>query len=264
MVLIYFLIFTLGMIIGSFLNCVIYRLHTEENFVKGRSFCPNCKKDLKAIDLIPLFSFLSLKGKCRYCSNKISSQYPLVEAITGALFALVFYYKMPQIFNFWEIAEIGYLFFVMSLMVVIFVYDLKHYIIPDEAVFTAIGITFLWQLLLYFNGTIALNEFGLIILSGLGASSFFLSLFLVSKGNWIGFGDVKLAIFMGFFLGFPNIVVALFSSFMIGAIIGVGLVLSEKKGLKSEVPFAPFLIIGTFLAFFAGEFLATGYINLFY
>ncbi len=264
MTLIYFLVFALGMIIGSFLNCIIYRLHTEESFIKGRSFCPNCKKGLKAIDLIPLFSFLSLRGKCRYCSTKISFQYPLVEVITGALFVLTLHYKMPHLLNLWGAIEIGYLFLIISLMVVIFVYDLKHYLIPDEAVFMAIGATFLWQLLSYFNGAITLNEFGLVVLSGLGASSFFLSLFLVSKGSWIGFGDVKLAIFMGFFLGLPNILVALFLSFMIGAIIGVGLVLSKKKELKSEVPFAPFLIIGTLLAFFVGESLTTGYINLFY
>ena len=95
----------------------------------------------------------------------------------------------------------------------------------------------------------------------IGASLFFLIIFLVSKGKWLGFGDVKLAFFMGIFLGFPNILTALFLAFFIGAIIGVGLILAEKKNLKSQVPFGPFLIAGTFIALFWGEQLIDWYLS---
>ncbi len=100
------------------------------------------------------------------------------------------------------------------------------------------------------------------MLSALGAAAFFLTIFLVSRGHWMGFGDVKLAFLLGLFLSFPNILVALFSAFLIGAIIGIGLIIARKKNLKSEVPFGPFLITGTIIALFWGEKLIRWYLNL--
>jgi prepilin signal peptidase PulO-like enzyme (type II secretory pathway) len=249
-------IFLFGLIVGSFLNCVIYRLEKKESFLKGRSYCPNCKHKLSWQDLIPILSFLELKGKCRYCRGKISWQYPLVELATGILFVLAFNIAFP---NF--LLSIFY-FLISSFLIIIFVYDLKYYIIPDEIVFSAIPIAFLFNFYQYFQTKnlqfTILNP----IYSALGASAFFLAIFLISRGKWLGFGDVKLALFMGLFLGFPNIMVALFFSYLIGAIIGVGLILTGKKGLKSEVPFGPFLVTGTFIAFFWGVGIINWYLNL--
>lgn len=236
-----FFIFILGLSVGSFLNSVIYRLETGESLLLKRSYCPNCRHQLSWYDLIPVLSFLFLKGRCRYCSQKISWQYPLVEISTGALFALIFSLQLISTL---------YLFIIASFLIVIFVYDLKHYIIPDKVVYPAVALA------LIFNFQIAS------ILSAAGAALFFGAVVLLSHGKWMGEGDVKLAALTGLLLGFPNIIVALFLAFFIGAIIGIGLILGRKKRLKSEVPFAPFLVSGTFGAIFFGEKIINWYLSL--
>jgi prepilin signal peptidase PulO-like enzyme (type II secretory pathway) len=157
------------------------------------------------------------------------------------------------------------------LLIIIFVYDLKHFIILDKIIFPAIAITVLYRLFGILNfshwpliGTsFQWIEIGNFLGAAFAASLFFLAIVLVSKGRWMGMGDVKLAFLMGLFLGFPNILAALFFAFFIGAIIGVGLILAKKKTLKSEVPFGPFLVVGTFIALFWGERIINWYLNLF-
>jgi len=245
------IIFFFGLFVGSFLNCVIYRLETKQSFLRGRSFCPYCKHKLSWRDLIPVFSFLFLRGRCRYCGKKISWQYPLVELATGVLFILIFWHL-----GFGFDLTLGFWILLTCFLIIIFVYDLKHYIIPDKVIYPAIAISFFYVLI--FQRTLFFNFF----LSALGAGLFFFLIYLISQGKWLGFGDVKLAFLMGLFLGFPKILPALFLSFFIGAIIGVGLVLAKKKGLKSEVPFGPFLVTGTFLSLFWGLPLIKFYLKI--
>ncbi len=252
--------FIFGALMGSFLNCVIHRLEVNEGFVKGRSYCPKCKKTISAVDLIPIVSFVLLKGRCRECGERISWQYPIVEAATGSLFVTVILLRGTG--GLLGTLEIAYFLAIFSLMVLMFVYDLKHYLIPDEAVFAAISATIAWHGVLFISGIVSFTETVPFFLSGLGASGFFLAIFTISKGAWMGFGDVKLALFMGLFLGYPGILVALFSAFMSGAIMGSAMVLLNKKGIKSEIPFAPFLIFGTILAFFWGGPMVDWYLNL--
>ncbi|MBU1563954.1 MAG: prepilin peptidase [Patescibacteria group bacterium] len=269
----FFIIFLFGLAIGSFLNVVICRLETKESILVSRSYCPKCKKSLKWFELIPIFSFLIQKGKCRYCGKKISIQYPLVELATGLLFLFVIlnYSSVipnlignPDLINFrWIPAFAGMTFnlIIISLLIVIFVYDLKHYIIPDKIVYPAIIIAGIFN----FQFSI-FNEFSIFklsILSALGASGFFLSLVLISKGKWMGLGDVKLAFLMGLILGWPNIFIALFLSFAFGAIIGLILIAFKKKGLKSEIPFGPFLISSTLMTMFYSQNLINWYQDLF-
>ena len=254
----YLLIFVFGLIIGSFLNCVIYRLEVDESLT-GNSYCPKCKHFLRWYDLIPVLSFVFLKGKCRYCQKSISWQYPLVELATGIIFVLIF--NQFSIFNFQNFLFSIFYFLLSSFLIIIFIYDLKHYIIPDKIIYPAIGITFIYQLfrslgLVNWNLFGIWNlEFGILapILSAILASGFFLIIVLFSRGQSMGVGDIKLAFLMGLILGWPNILVALFFAFFTGAIIGVGLIFLRQKTLKSEVPFAPFLITGTFFALFWGE-----------
>jgi len=253
--LVYFFVFILGLMVGSFLNCVIYRLETNKSFLKGRSFCPECKHILAWYDLIPVFSFLILKGKCRYCHQKISWQYPLVELTTATLFLLLTFYAMASF------VSIFFYIVIASFLIIIFVYDLKHFIIPDKVIYPAIIIAFLYQIISTFQFQI--TNFYPPILSALGAAAFFLLIVLVSRGKWMGLGDVKLAFLMGLFLGWPNILVALFLAFFIGAIIGVGLIVFGKKALKSEVPFGPFLVGATFIGLFFGQQIIGWYQNLF-
>ena len=254
--LIYLSIFVFGLIFGSFLNCVIYRLEKRESFLKGRSYCPNCQHILSWPDLIPVFSFLILKGKCRYCHKPISLQYPLVELATGTVFLLIFWNLE---FGIWDLL---FRLLISCFLIIIFVYDLKHYIIPDKVIYPAIGIAFFYRLF-----EICLSAEALAKAENLGfgilPSLFFLAIIIFSREKWLGFGDFKLAILMGLFLGWPKILVALFLAFFIGAIIGIELIILGKKTLKSEIPFGPFLVSGTFLAMFFGQKLIDTYLNLF-
>ena len=268
----YLFVFCFGLIIGSFLNVVIYRLEKDEDFVKGRSYCPHCKHQLTWPDLIPVVSFLFLQGKCRYCHTKISWQYPLVEIATGLIFLLIF-----NQLSTYQLINLFFLFYIASVLIVIFVYDLKFYLIPDKVLFPAIIIAFLYRLVFVIASGVFLNApcgnldcFASLAMTGavlnyvlaaILASGFFLFLYLISRGQWMGFGDVKLAILLGLLLGFPSILVGLFLSFFFGAIIGVVLLFFKKKGLKSEMPFAPFLIIGTLAAMFWGDKIINWYMR---
>ena len=231
------IIFLFGLAIGSFLNCLIYRLEHNQSFLRGRSYCPHCRHQLDLWDLIPVLSFLILRGKCRYCQQKISWQYPLVEIFTGLIFLLIINYQL-SIINF----------IIAPFLIIIFIYDLKHYIIPDKIIYPAILIAAI------FNFT---NW-----LSALGAAAFFLIIVLVSRGKWMGVGDIKLGFLMGLLLDWPSVLIALFLAFMTGAIIGIGLIISGKKSLKSEVPFGPFLVFGTFIALFFGQRIIERYLQL--
>ena len=237
----YILILLFGLCVGSFLNVVICRLKTKESIFIGRSHCPQCRTVLKWHDLIPVLSFLIQKGKCRYCNKKISWQYPLVEISTALLFLFVILNQ--QVKNLIDPSltlRMTFYLIIISFLIIIFVYDLKHYIIPDKIIYPAIIVA-------------GIFNFKFSILSALGASLFFLSLVLVSKGKWMGLGDVKLAFLMGLILGWPNILLALFLSFFSGAIVGVGLIILHKKGLKSEIPFGPFLSASTIFALLYGS-----------
>ncbi|MCX6760602.1 MAG: prepilin peptidase [Candidatus Nealsonbacteria bacterium] len=275
-----FIVFILGTMVGSFLNCVIYRIEKEESFLKGRSYCPHCKHSLSWPDLIPVLSFLILKRKCRYCEKLISWQYPLVEISTGIIFVLIFASQLPLmgssglfsnkiifeeflVFSSQNWLNLFYLIIISCFLIVVFVYDLKYLLIPDLIIYLAIGTTFLYRFLDIWkfnqlNFQMLINP----LLSAFFASLFFLTLVLISKGKWMGIGDIYLAFLMGLILGWPNILLALMLAFFIGAIIGVGLIAGKKKNLKSEIPFGPFLVLGTFLAIFFGQNIIFWYLNL--
>lgn len=245
-------IFIFGLIIGSFLNCVIYRLRIKDT-LGGRSYCPLCKHNLQFLDLVPVISFLILGGKCHYCKKKISWQYPVVEIITALIFVLILNHQLSifnevSIINYQFIISALFLFYIFSCLVVIFVYDLKHYLIPDKVLLPAIAITFIYQLLFNFSFLI-FNS----LWAALGAFLFFFLIFFVSDGKSMGFGDVKLTVLLGLLLGFPNIALAIFLACIFGSIIGGGAVLLGRKKIKSMIPFAPFLIAGAFIAFFWGQ-----------
>lgn len=272
MTFIYIAVFVFGLCMGSFLNCLTYRLGQSEGvkgkaqkkvgFLRGRSYCPKCKHKLSIWDLIPLISFLALQGKCRYCKKKISFQYFLVEIVTGLLLIFNFQFLISNqfpIFNFQFLISAFYLLLINCLLIIVFLYDLKHYIIPDRIIYPAIGLALIFNLQFLISKQFSIFQFS--IMSAFAAATFFFLIWFVSHGRWMGFGDVKLAFFMGLFLGWPNILVALFLAFLIGSFIGVISMALGKKKLKSEMPFGPFLIIGTFIALFWGAQLVDWYLN---
>jgi len=251
------MIFLLGLVVGSFLNCIIYRLETRENFLKGRSYCPHCKHILSWKDLIPIFSFLFLKGKCRYCQKKISLQYPLVEFFTGFLFLAISLSK-----GLFSIESI-FLWILASCLIIIFVFDLKHLLIPDSVIHFAIFMVLIYRWFRIWNfGNWNLFEVQNLIFAVL-PSLFFLAIILISKETWMGFGDFKLSILMGLLLGWPKILIAIFFAFFLGGIGGLLLVILKKKTMKSQIPFAPFLIFGTLLSAIFGERIINLYLDLF-
>ncbi|MFA6336372.1 MAG: prepilin peptidase [Candidatus Paceibacterota bacterium] len=259
-------IFILGLVAGSFLNCAAYRVKEKKGFVSGRSFCPRCKHNLSWQELVPVLSFAFLKAKCRYCKKSISWRYPITEIAMGLLFLLVFNFLFPlglqqgfasAVF----LISLLYLLAVVSLLVIVFIFDLNWYLIPDKILLWLAGITAAFHFYSFVSGLYPEGQILNFLFSAVGASGFFLAVFLLSRGKAMGFGDVKLAFFMGFFLGWPKIGTALFLAFLIGAIIGLALIAGKKKKMKSEVPFGPFLIAGLLIALFWGDKIFNFYLS---
>lgn len=244
------IIFIFGLIIGSFLNVVILRYNTGRS-ISGRSACLVCSKKLAWYELLPLLSFLVLRGRCRSCHSPISWQYPLVELGTAVIFTLTHLYLAP-VYNF---PLFLLLVFASSLLIVIFTYDLRHQIIPDFFVFLFILAGLFYPLLL--AGSMIENFTWSLSGAFFTALPLFL-LWFISAGRWLGFGDVKLALGLGLFLGPGGGLSALFVAFCLGAVIGLVLIaLSHlpsfkllKYNMKSAVPFAPFLILAFWLELF--------------
>jgi leader peptidase (prepilin peptidase) / N-methyltransferase len=237
-------IFILGLLIGSFLNVVILRMNTGRSAVTGRSKCARCSKVLSWHELIPVFSFLKLRGKCRTCRMPISFQYPIVELITGIVF-IILYMKVVLVQGIAVVPflVLAFLCVVASLMIVIMVYDIKHKIIPDMVVYPFIllsVVSIIWRAFMQ-PGFMP----GLAVVNGVLIALPFFLLWFLSKGRLMGFGDVKLALGIGWFLGLSSGFVAVVLAFWFGGVVGLFiLATSRKHNMKSEVPFAPFLILG--------------------
>lgn len=242
------LAFIFGAAIGSFLNVVLYR-YGALSITKGRSMCLTCGSTLRKRDLVPVLSFLMLGGKCRHCSAKIDRQYILVELATGVLTSIAAYLYLGSSITQLSVA----LFFVLAtmvlpLLVLIFVYDLKHQIIPDIWSYSFAGSALLFQAIVS-GGVPSMGVF----LGGvmLALPTFLLHFF--SKGTWMGFGDVKLFLGVGFLLGPVLALSGFMLSFWIGAVVSLAIMFLDKRSkltLGSRVPFGPFIIIATLVVFF--------------
>lgn len=247
-------IFLFGTIIGSFLNVVIYRFNTGKSIVNGRSICMNCNNTLLWYELIPVFSFLIQSGRCRRCSERISHQYPIIELVTGLVFVLISYHFLPILnFSFWAyIFLVTFFLFIFSLLLVISVYDIRHKIIPDKLVYVFSFVSFLS---LFINnsgiGSIFISPSISSFLVGPLLALPFALLWLVSHGKWMGLGDAKLMLGIGWILGPVLGLSAMVLSFWIGLVISliVMFVFPKKISMKTEIPFAPFLIISTLIVF---------------
>lgn len=260
--------FILGAAIGSFLSVVIHRLpKKKKGILKGRSHCPNCKKQLKVRDLIPVLSYLLLFGRCRYCSKKISIIYPLLEISTALLFFFAFHHA--QILSFSSITSLPeidlvklpfliLLFIYFSILIFTFFYDLIYLEVADHVLIPGILLA-LTATILPQTPEVISALFGALI-----GFAFFSLQILISRGKWIGGGDLRIVIFMGLILGWKLLILALILSYFVGAIISSIIILSKKGSLKSRIPFAPFLVIGTLTAFFYGQPILNWYLNFLY
>jgi prepilin signal peptidase PulO-like enzyme (type II secretory pathway) len=248
----YVIVFVLGLCFGSFVNMLVYRTAlryklTKSQFLisndkKKRSFCDYCGKQLKWYENVPVVSWLVLKGKTKCCHKKLPISYPIVELLMGVIF-VVFYFvgaygNTPVQFI------LGFL--IVVLLAFSAVFDWKYMILPDFSTIILIIIAFLG---------VIFDESNIIpyLLSALISVGFLLILNLITKGNGMGMGDVKFALFMGLFLGYPKIIIAFYVAFIVGAIYGIILMIFKKAKKKSQVPFGPFLILGTIIAWWWGE-----------
>lgn len=246
--------FLLGLIIGSFLNVLIIRGYRREK-ANGRSRCMHCGKILETRELIPIASFLAQKGRCRNCGIALSWQYPLVELTTAVLFAFSAWYVM-RIFKYLNIETAAILlasWIVIAAAIHIFVTDLRWQIIPNGAVlifliigFARIGYQFSQAKLGIFPSLAW--DIGI----ALTTSLLLTALWFFSRGRAIGLGDAKLIFATSLLLGFPNSIVAFLFSFWLGGLVGVLLLIAGRKKLKSQIPFGPFILIGSTLAYFFG------------
>lgn len=253
-ILIFVFIFLLGTIIGSFLNVVIFRFNTGKTIAKGRSICMTCSRTLRWYELIPILSYIFQLGKCRRCSEKISHQYPLVEFITGLVFVLITYHFLPALFfsPLLYLSLVVFYVFLFSILIVISVYDIRHKVIPDKLVYIFIVVSFFSIFINHFAvGSLFIFPSISFIIAGPILAAPFALLWLVSKGKWMGLGDAKLMLGIGWMLGLSVGIASAILSFWIGALVSLVIMIFTKKkiNMKTEIPFAPFLIMGAFIAF---------------
>lgn len=266
----FFIIFVLGAVVGSFLNVVILRLKSGEKISGWRSHCPHCRHDLSPWDMIPIISFFLRRGQCRYCRKNISWQYPLVELAATLLFVCFFWINLARFncINTWAclfpladnwqlIAALIRDWVFASVLLVIFVYDLRWYLILDRVTVPAMIFAVLANLIIGYSWV------GLAVGALIGGGFFWLQ-YVISSGKWIGGGDLRLGALIGLMVGWPNVLAALFIAYLIGAVFALYLVAGGKKKMKSPLPFGTFLAIATVIVMIWGEVIVNWYLSLIY
>lgn len=255
---VYVALILLGLCLGSFVNALVWRLHQQSSakskkarkdlsIVNGRSMCPDCKHQLVTADLLPVISWVWLKGKCRYCSKPISWQYPVVEVVTAGLF-VISYVFWPEPLRGGGLFGFAAWLPVLVALVALFVYDLKWMLLPNKITYPLLGFVLSVALV---HGVV--YERTLAYFGGLGLSAFiggglFYILFQVSSGKWIGGGDVKLGTVLGFVLADPaQALLMLFTASSLGTIVSLPLLATHRVKASSRIPFGPFLIVASII-----------------
>ncbi len=236
------IVIALGLIVGSFLNALLWRLHSGKSIVTGRSQCTKCSHQLAWGDLVPVLSYCVLRGRCRYCNAPISWQYPSIELVTTLLFVAFFVRQFPLgLGGFEDIGRLVLSLFFCSVLIIIFIYDLRWGLILDKVTLPAVVITFLGNLFLSPSALMSM------LLAGLVGGGFFIFQYLISRGTWIGGGDIRLGVLMGFMVGWPHIITALFLAYMIGSVVSLALLACKKAEFGGQIPLGPFLVAGTII-----------------
>ncbi len=255
----YFIIFILGLSLGSFLSSWIWRLRENIRISRGRSICEICHRQLNWYENIPVVSYLFLRARCFVCKAKIPLQSTVIELATAFLFVFVTWYHTECFLTENSVGYITYyrdILFV-SLLIVVFVYDYLYFIILSHVMWLGVFIGILFNV--FFLDFSVLSLFIGIVIAG----GFFLLQYLISGGRWIGGGDVRLGVIMGVWLGWPLILVALMVSYVLGAAGSLLLMIFKKRSLNSQTPFGTYLAIGTFIAIFWGQKITEWYLTLF-
>jgi leader peptidase (prepilin peptidase)/N-methyltransferase len=260
-----------GLLIGSFLNVVVYRVPAGFSIVSPPSACPRCGTEIKAYDNIPVVSWLALRGRCRTCAEPISARYPLVELGTGAFFALVAW-------RFWPLDEnaatdagalvsrillLVALLYLAAISVSLGLIDLDTHKLPNSIVLPSYVVG---AVLLAASGVLA-HDWRALLTALIGAAAAFVFYFLLALAipGGMGFGDVKLAGLLGLYLGFlgwQQLVVGVFAAFIVGGLVALALVILRRAGRKSGIPFGPWMVVGAWIGAFIGQPLIDSYLSL--
>ena len=253
--------FILGLIVGSFVNVVICRLPRSQSVVKGRSKCPDCGKRLAWYDLIPIVSFLVLKRRCRNCKVPISWTYPLIELYSGLVFLVSYQLFSPDGLVNWL-----FIVFVLELFLILGLIDLRHLILPDSLLIVLLGgslsvlaISKLFDIYLGWPMSVASSFIGAAILF-----SVLFVMWLLSKGQWLGFGDVKLAGIIGLIFGFWGGLAILYAAVVLGALLGLVLLLTHRANLKTKLPLGTFICLSATFYILGGNVVLSRLDSIFY
>jgi leader peptidase (prepilin peptidase)/N-methyltransferase len=246
----------LGLLIGSFLNVVIWRVPRGESIVQPPSHCPRCNTRLKARDNVPVVSWLLLRGRCRTCGERISARYPAVELATGVLFVVLAVHFGPH-------AVLPAYLYLAAVGIALAMIDLDHHRLPDALTLPSypVGIVLLAVAAAVDDGH---TPFVRALLGMVVLFAFYALMWLVYPAG-MGLGDVKLSGVLGLYLGWlgwGSLVVGAFSAFVFGGLVGVGVILFAGGGRKTKVPFGPFMLLGTLVGILWGESLADAYTSL--
>lgn len=242
------LVLLMGLVIGSFFNAFLWRFGRGESVLRSRSRCVHCRHELSALELIPVVSYLVLGGRCRWCKKTIPWHYPVVELATGLLLI-----PPLSIFGFSEtFLAVSFLVLVLE---VLFLIDLRYEVLPDEI--TVPGIL-LSGIVAYFLG----QSFETALLGGILGAGFFAFQHFLSHGRWIGAGDIRLGALMGVTLGWQHLLVALLVAYILGALVSVFMVAGKWKTWQSHVPFGTFLTGATYLVLLWGDQLLNFYTSV--
>lgn len=252
----------LGLIFGSFVNALVWRLYQQErvkgknlSILNGRSQCPNCHHELAAKDLVPVLSWLVLRGCCRYCRRPISPQYPIVELAMAVVFVTLYAYWPGGVYGVgaWVllitsmVASVG--------LLALLVYDLRWMLLPNKILYPTLMVAAAGRLIYIFTFEPRIWHALLVwLLSVLVASGLFWAIFMVSRGQWIGYGDVRLGLITGTLLASPaNSFLMIFLAAVLGSLAAAPSLLAGKSHLTSRLPFGPFLIVATWMILLAGD-----------
>lgn len=241
------LIFVGGLVLGSFFNALIYRIGHNMSVARGRSKCPYCGHVLGFFDLIPVISYLLLRGRCRYCKKHIGWHYPVIELTTASIaLGLYAHYGLSDTLL---LALVAIVF-----LIPLFIIDARYYIVPDSISIPAIFCVVLVQ---WWRA----EPVSSLLLGAAVAGGFFLAQYVVSHGRWIGEGDIRLGVLMGVCLGFPLTIVALALAYISGAFVGIGLLVAKKKTMSSPLPFGTMLTAATLVTMVYGDMLLRVYLG---
>ncbi len=260
-------LFYLGASLGSFTNVLVDRGQKGKSLL-GRSKCDFCGHPLSWLENIPIAGFFLVRGQCRSCQRKLSWQYPIVEFTLAVLFLGAGFWSgfMAEPASFFMAIKTSYYLFLCFLLLAIFVWDLKYMIIPDSLVAGGIVVVLIYAFWNYFHADCLLFDIHCSVASGIlgGAivSGFFYFLYFISKGKYIGGGDVKLGVLLGMIVGWQLAYLLLLFAYILGAIVAIYLLMAKKKNMRSQIPFGPFLIASTFIILFFSEKLLYWYKQL--